>query len=132
MMVTGTRRRRHNQRQQHQECREPEHRPEHPFRRFFDHGALTPEAIEIVGLLLKNVRELQEFAALGSETASPGYFAEACGDREGNFPVLRGIAEKDTKSAGWHSDLQCFISKRKRLYHEKVARNRVKSDSGRN
>jgi hypothetical protein len=53
MMVTGTRRRRHNQRQQHQECREPEHRPEHPFRRFFDHGALTPEAIEIVGSLLK-------------------------------------------------------------------------------
>jgi hypothetical protein len=99
MMVTGTRRRRHNQRQQHQECREPEHRPEHPFRRFFDHGALTPEAIEIVGLLLKNVRELQEFAALGSETASPGYFAEACGD----LAVM--VARLDRRRASGGDDL---------------------------
>ena len=64
MAVTGTRRRRHNQRQQHQECREPEHRPEHPFRGFFDHWALTPEAIEIIGSLLKNGRELHEFEGL--------------------------------------------------------------------
>ena len=73
MAVTGTRRRRHNQRQQHQECREPEHRPEHPFRGFFDHWALTPEAIEIIGSLLKNGRELHEFDALGSEKAPPRF-----------------------------------------------------------
>jgi hypothetical protein len=74
MVVTGTRRRGHNQRQQHQECHKPEHRPEHPFRGISDHGALTPEAIEIVGSLLKNARELHVFAAPGSETASPCEF----------------------------------------------------------
>ena len=63
MVVTGTRRRGDSYRQQHNECREPAHRPEHPFGGFFDHGALTPDAIEIVRAPLEHGRELYQLTA---------------------------------------------------------------------